>query len=315
MASTDDLHVVLGARGGIGGAVVHELAGRGQRVRAVSRGDPGDLPAGVEPHRADVDDPAAVERAAAGADVVYHCAQPPYARWPDLFPPLTRAVLDGTAATGAKLVLADNLYAYGPVDGPLTEDLPDAATFAKGRTRAEMARTLLDAHAAGRLRVSIGRASDYYGPGGANSAAGAVVFGNAVKGSTARWVGRLDMPHTLSYLPDIARGLVVLAERDQADGQVWHLPAAETLTMDQFLRLVFEVLGRPPRYAAVGPVMRRLVGLVNPAVRQLQETSYQRDRPFVLDASRFEKTFGPLPPTPHRQAVTETLDWFRRHPA
>jgi nucleoside-diphosphate-sugar epimerase len=313
MASPSDLHVVLGAGGGIGGAVVRELVGRGRRVRAVTRSGDADLPAGAEPHRADLGDPAGVEGAAAGAKVVYHCAQPPYGRWPELFPPLTRAVIDGTAAAGAKLVFPDNLYAYGPVDRPLTEDLPYAATYPKGRTRAEMARMLLDAHSAGRLRVTMSRASDYYGPGGVNSVAGTPLFANAVKGKTARWVGRLDVPHTLSYLPDIARGLVVLGERDEADGRAWHLPTAETLTMGQFLQLVFEVLGRPPKFAAVGPGMQRLVGMVNPAVRELRETAYQRERPFVMDTSRFEETFGPLSATLHRQALAETLDWYRRH--
>jgi nucleoside-diphosphate-sugar epimerase len=313
MASTSDLHVVFGAGGGIGGGAVRELAARGHRVRAVTRSGQGDPPAGVEPHQADLTDPAAVERAAAGAAVVSHCAQPPDGRWPQRFPPLTRAVLDGTAAAGAKLAYADNLYAYGPVDRPMTQDLPSAATFPKGRTRAAMARLLLDAHAAGRLRVAIGRASDDDGPGGGNSTAGAPLFASAVTGSTARRVGRLAVAHPLSYLPDIARGLVVLGERDEADGQAWHLPAAQTPTMAQFLGLVFEVLGRRPRFAAVGLGMQRLLGVVNPAVGELRETAYQRERPFVLDAGRFERAFGPLPATPHRQAVAETLDWFRRH--
>jgi hypothetical protein len=44
-----------------------------------------------------------------------------------------------------------------------------------------MARMLLDAHADGRLRVTMSRASDYYGPGGVNSAAGTSVFASAVK--------------------------------------------------------------------------------------------------------------------------------------
>jgi nucleoside-diphosphate-sugar epimerase len=83
--------------------------------------------------------------------------------------------------------------------------------------------------------------------------------------------------------------------------------------MGQFLGLVFEVLGRRPRFAAVGLGMQRLLGVVNPAVGELRETAYQRGRPFVLDAGRFERAFGPLPATPHRQAVAETLDWFRRH--
>lgn len=107
----------------------------------------------------------------------------------------------------------------------------------------------------------------------------------------------------------------MLGEREEAGGQAWHLPAAEALTMGQFLELTFEVLGRPPKFAAVGPGMQRLVGLVNPAVRELRETAYQRERPFVMDAGRFQATFGPLPATPHRLAVAETLDWFRRQAA
>ncbi|MFE0629411.1 hypothetical protein ACFW3D_20930 [Streptomyces sp. NPDC058864] len=37
----------------------------------------------------------------------------------------------------------------------------------------------------------------------------------------------------------------------------------------------------------------------------------QRDRPFVTDAGKFTDTFGPLPTTPHPQAVDATLSWFR----
>jgi nucleoside-diphosphate-sugar epimerase len=313
MPGTSALHTVLGAGGAIGRAVVQELHVRGRPVRAVTRSGTGDLPIGVQLHRADLTDPAAVRHAASGAAVVYHCAQPSYAHWPQRFPPLTRAVIDGTAAAGAKLVVADNLYMYGPVDRPLTEDLPYAPTGPKGRTRAEMARMLLDAHTAGRLPVTIGRLSDHYGPGGLNSTTGAPVFAPAVKGSTVRWLGRLDVPHTLSYLPDVAHGLAVLGEHEEANGQAWHLPAAEALTMGQFLELVFEKLERPPKFAAVGRGMQRLLAMVNPMVRELQETSYQRERPFVMDASRFQDAFGPLPVTPHRQAVAETLDWFHRH--
>jgi nucleoside-diphosphate-sugar epimerase len=157
----DGAHAVIGAAGGTGSAVVNELAGRGLPARAVTRSGKGDVPEGVEQVAADVGTAEGARQACEGAAVVYHCAQPPYTKWPELFPPLTQAVLDGAAAAGAKLVFADNLYLYGPPDGPMTEETPQRAQGKKGRTRIEMASALLRAHADGRLRVTIGRSSDY----------------------------------------------------------------------------------------------------------------------------------------------------------
>jgi nucleoside-diphosphate-sugar epimerase len=117
-------HVVLGAAGGTGSAVVRELAARGVRVRAVTRAGTADIPAGFEQLAADVGTAEGARRACAGAAVVYHCAQPDYKQWPELYPPLTQAVLDGAADADAKLVFADNLYMYGPPDGPMTEETP-----------------------------------------------------------------------------------------------------------------------------------------------------------------------------------------------
>jgi nucleoside-diphosphate-sugar epimerase len=313
MSTSSDLHVVLGAGGGIGSAVVGELAARGRRVRAVSRTGRIQAPPGVEVRPGDVSTVEGAIQACTDAAVVYHCAQPGYRRWRQDFLPLTRAILDGAAAAGAKLVLADNLYMYGPVAGPMTEDLPYAATNPKGRVRAQMAELLLAAHRAGKLRTTMGRASDYHGPGGINTVNGPTIFAAALKGRTARWIGPLDTPHSVSYLPDIARGLAVLGEHAEADGQAWHLPAAEPVTGRQFLELVFAELGRPAKLAGLSRGMQRTLGLVNPTVRELGETWYQRDRPFVLDATKFQRTFGALPATPHPQAVAGTLDWFRQH--
>jgi nucleoside-diphosphate-sugar epimerase len=311
MSTTSDLHVVLGASGGIGRAVVRELARRGHRARAVNRAGDADVPAGVERLAADVATPAGAKAAAAGAAVVYHCAQPPYTDWPAAFPPLTTAVTDGAAAAGAKLVLADNLYLYGPHDGPLTEDLPAAATDRKGRVRAQMAEGLLAAHRQGRLRVAIGRASNYYGPGGLASVTGERLFRAALAGKPVRWVGRLDQPHTLSYLEDVAAGLVTLGEREEADGQAWHLPAAEPLTGRQFLQLVVDATGGRSRIATSSAAMVRLAGVFVPFIREVGEVIYEFQAPYVLDWSRFERAFGPVTPTPHPEAVARTVAWFR----
>ncbi|GAA3557729.1 NAD-dependent epimerase/dehydratase family protein [Nonomuraea rosea] len=306
-----DLHVVLGATGGVGAAVVAELTARGHRVRAVSRGaatGPGSL-------RADVTTTEGAIAACQDAAVVYQCAAPKYERWSKEFPGLIRTILTGVEAAGAKLVMADNLYVYGPVGVPMTEDLPHAATNPKGLARAEVDRLILDSHRSGRIRAALGRASDYYGPGGVNTAIGPTIFAAALAGKTMRWVGDLDQPHTVAYLPDIAAALVTLGEHAEADGRFWHLPAAEPITGRQFLALVQAAAGGQPKIAALGRGTQRLIGLFNPIVRELGETWYQRDRPFVADDSAFRKAFGPVDVTPHADGIAATLDWYRHHAA
>ena len=311
MDAADQLHVVLGATGGAGGALVRELAGGGHRVRAVSRKPAADLPEGVEQLAADAADPAQARSACQGATVVYHCVQPPYQRWAAQFPTLTQNIADAAAAAGARLVYADNLYAYGPVDGPITEDLPAQATTNKGRIRALMAERLLAAHRSGTLQVAIGRSSDYYGPGGANSVVGDILFGAAVNGRRARWLGRLDLPHSLNYLPDVARALIILGARPEALGEAWHVPAAEPVTGRGFVELIAAALGRPVKVTATSPLALRLAGVVDPRARETIELLYQWERPFVLDASKFRRALGPLEPTPHPRAVATTVAWFR----
>ncbi|MER7427814.1 NAD-dependent epimerase/dehydratase family protein [Nonomuraea rubra] len=314
MPATSDLHVVLGAGGGVGASVVRELVSRGHHVRAVNRSGRAPALPGVEVHRGDITTAEGARAACAGAEVVYHCAAPAYDRWVQEFPPMTDAVRQGAAASGAKLVFADNLYMYGPVDGPMTEALPHAARNPNGRVRAAMAEALLDAHRSGELRVALGRASDYYGPGGVNTVVGTMVFAAALAGKPVRWVGSLDQPHTLSFLPDIARGLVTLGCDARADGHAWHLPAAPAVTGREFLDLVIAELGQPGTTSALGRPMQRLIGLFNPTVRALGQTWYQRDRPFVSDTSKFIATFGPFTATPHATAVAATLDWYRARP-
>jgi nucleoside-diphosphate-sugar epimerase len=304
-------HVVFGATGAIGGAVVAELVRAGRQVRAVSRG--GQAPDGAQGVAADASDRAQAARAAAGGSVIYHCASPPYTQWPELFPPLTDSILGAAESSGAKLVFADNLYAYGPVDGPLREDLPAAARGPKGRIRAEMAAQLLAADREGRARVVIGRASDYYGPHGTGSTAGQTVFGRILAGKKPQWTGRLNQPHTFHYLHDIARGLLVLAGRQEANGQVWHLPAAAPLTAQQFFDLIATVAGQPvPVHASIAsPALLTVAGVFSPLLREMRETTYQFRAPFVIDASKFEAAFGHLQPTPHRDAVQQTVAWYR----
>ena len=239
----DGLHVVIGGSGGTGSAVVDELLRRGYRVRSVSRRPPQPRP-GVDVISGDLADAVAAIQAVRGAAVVYQCANPTYHRWTTEFPPIQANLVAAVEKAGAKLVMADNLYMYGPPDGPLREDSPQRATDRKGLLRARMAADLLSAHAAGRIRVTIGRSSDYFGPAGVNSGVGELFFGAAAAGKRPRWLGSLDQPHSLGYLPDIAAGLVTLGERDDADGRAWHLPAQPAMTGRAWADRLSAILGR-----------------------------------------------------------------------
>ena len=192
--------------------------------------------AGVDWRAGDATDPEAATDAAKGASVVYQCLNAPYTDWPKRFPPLQRGALTAAERNGALLVSLENVYGYGPTRGePMTEDLPLAATTVKGRTRAAMTQQLLEAADAGRVRIAIGRASDFFGAGATESSLGERVFGNAVAGKRADFIGNPDLPHTYSYIPDIAAGLATLGIDERAIGGVWHLPGPETVTTRQLL--------------------------------------------------------------------------------
>jgi len=295
---------VLGAGGAIGSHVVDALVAQGRAVRAVTR-TPRPERAGVESVVADLRDPVALRAAVAGAPVVVHAAQPAYTRWAQEFPALTSAIADAT--TGARLVLADNLYAYGPVHGPLTEELPEAATGVKGRVRSRMAQDLLRRD----QDVVIARVSDYYGPRGLASTAGSTLFEPAIAGATVRLIGSADQPHTWHHLPDVGRALVLLADAPQASGRVWHLPAAEPLTQRQLVAAVAAAAGVPARISVLPGPLHAALALVHPMLRELRETRYQFAAPFVVDSSRFTREIATFAPTPHEEAVAATVAWFR----
>ena len=306
----DQLHVVFGT-GQVGNALAAHLASLGLAVRAVSRHRPSAL-AGVDWRPADVTEPEVAADAAKGASVVYQCLNAPYTQWPERFPPLQRGVLAAAERNDALLVSLENLYGYGPTGGkPMTEDLPLAATTIKGRTRAAMTGELLAAAADGRVRVAIGRASDFFGPGVTQgSTLGERVFGNAQAGRRADFIGDPDLPHTYSYVPDIAVGLATLGTDARAAGQVWHLPGPATVTTRALLDLVAAEVGHPVGIRSVPKLAVRALGLVNPTMRELAEMSYEFDQPFVLDTSKYQAVFGPAG-TPLAAALAATVAWYR----
>ena len=315
MNPNDELQVIFGTAA-LGQAVMRELVRRGKRVRMVSRGGhikapvfP--LPESVECVRGDASDAVSTREACQGASVIYNCAAPPYTDWAQLYPPMQRNIIEGAASAGAKLVSAESVYMYGEVDGPLTEDLPYAATTRKGQIRAEMANMLMDAHKSGAVRATIARAPDFYGPGAAvTTIYGERVFKPAIEGKKVSVMGKLDVPHTFIFLDDFARGMATLGEREESLGEVWHLPCAPTPTQRELLTLIFQTAGQAPRMGETPALVFKALSPFVPIMRELDELLYQWENPYQFNHDKFERAFG-AETTPHHEAVQQTVDWFR----
>jgi nucleoside-diphosphate-sugar epimerase len=304
------LHVVFGA-GQVGRALIACLAGQDKNVRVVSLHYPPALPEGVDSRVADATDQEAAGDAAKGASVIYQCLNAPYTEWPKQFPPLQRGVMAAAERSGALLVTLENVYGYGSTNGtPMTEESPLGATTVKGRARVAMTRELLAASDAGRIRIAIGRASDFFGAGVTESTLGARVFGKALAGKKADFVGNPDLPHTYSYVPDIAKGLATLGADQRAIGRVWHLPGPETVTTRALMDMVASAVGHPVGIRTVPRPVLLLLGLVNPLMKGLAEMSYEFEAPFVLDTAKYQSTFG-SDVTPLNDAVAATVAWYR----
>ncbi|MFN8378473.1 MAG: NAD-dependent epimerase/dehydratase family protein [Anaerolineae bacterium] len=311
MSHPQNVHVVFGT-GPVGQAVMQALLRRGQAVRMVSRSGSFRAPAGVEVAAADAYQVSATTSLTADAAVVYQCAQPAYQDWAEKFPPLQSAILEGVAGSGAKLIVAENLYMYGQVEGPINEGLPYAAHTRKGTVRAAMTEALFAAHRSGKVRAASARGSDFFGPGVLESAMGERVVTPLLKGKAAQASGRLDMPHSMTYIADFGEALVMLGERDEALGRAWHVPNAETLTQGLFIERLASVAAVEPKMTAISPLMMRFAGLFIPGARETVEMMYEFTAPFVVDHSSFVRAFGDIH-TSYDTSLPATVAWYREH--
>ena len=300
------LHVVVGA-GPVGSATARLLAARGDEVRLLSRRGGGPALDGVERVAADAADAAALARHTEGAVALYSCAGPAYHRWITDWPPLGAALLQAAETTGAVLVTTGNLYGYGAVDAPMTEQLPMRPNSAKGEVRAQLWADALAAHEAGRIRTAEVRGSDYLGAG-TLSAFTALVLPKVLAGKRASAPADLDAPHSWTYVGDVARTLVAVAADERAWGRPWHVPTAPAVSIRRLAERAAELADAPAARVTTMPgIALRLAGLFNPAAREMVEMQYQLRGPFVLDSSAATAAFG-IEPTPTDDALRETIE-------
>ena len=306
----NELHVIFGT-GPVGLATMEELIGSGRQVRMVNRSGSADLPSGVELVGGDASDHDFAARSARGATAIYQALNPPYHRWPELFPGLQDSVVAAARGSEAVLISMENLYMYGPTGGTaMAEGSPFAPNTRKGEVRAAMAHQIAAAHDRGEIRAASIRASDFYGPRVLQSALGDRVFARILDGKTAQVLGNPDLPHTYTYVGDIARALVLAGSEPSAWGRAWHVPSDETVTTTQIITMIGEIAGLPARAGSTPKLLLKFLGLFDTEVREVLEMLYEFEEPFISDGRALQATLG-FQPTPLRPALEATIDWYR----
>lgn len=319
-------HLVLGA-GGIGRATTSRLVGRGHTVTLASRSGQvtdrpweASFPGAVTVVAADAKDADRLTELATGAATIVNAINPPsYTDWAADWPPMSAAILTAAERSGAGLVIIGNLYGYGEVEAPMTEQTPLGATGEKGRLRNRMWADALALHEQGRIRATELRSSDYFGPGATKmtSVLADVVIDRVAAGKVAVMpVGRTDVPHSWTYIPDVGELTARVAERGEADegvwGRAWHVPTGPARTIAQAADDVARLTShRSSRVFAVPRPVGTALGVVVPFLRQMRETRHQFERPFVLDSRQAEDAFE-MTATPWEQALEATIADRRR---
>lgn len=303
-----ELHLVFGT-GQVGRHLVDRLLAHGLRVRTVRRSAEFSRHPAHETIQADVYDRDAAIRAAVGADVVYHCANAPYHQWPTQLPLLTRNIAAAAQAAGSRLVVLDNVYAVGAT-GTFDEDTPERPCSKKGVLRKKLADELRALHTSGDLPVTIGRASDFFGPGANNTV---LLHPRAIEqlisGAKIDVIGAIDEPHSWSYTPDVAEGLFQLGLHPELAGQTLHLPVLPPQSGRSLLTALAVFLNVPLRVRRMPDWLLHIAGWFSPMMRELPEMQYQFEQPFVMSDARI-RSLLPIQPTPLSEQIAATAKWL-----
>jgi nucleoside-diphosphate-sugar epimerase len=293
---------------------MNALLEHGERVRVVNRsGKLEAAPNSVEVVAADAFDLESAVRAAQGSSVVYNCAAGAYSAqaWRTELPVLWGNIAAAAERTGARLVVGDNLYMYDQAPGVIQESRAMQSTTAKGKARIALATQLLELHRAGRVPVAFVRGSNFFGPFATDqSHFGSLVIPPLLRGKSAQLVGRLDVPHSLTFIEDFGRALALVGNREDAFGQAWHVPNAPVITRRETLARLAQIMGVPPRAQTISGIGLDALALVVPTLREVREMRYQFEQPYIVGFDKFNAAFGNIH-TPLETALERTVAWFK----
>jgi nucleoside-diphosphate-sugar epimerase len=304
---------ILGAGGAVGNKVAKLLSARKQPFRLVAR-KPHPTPGAAELISADLSDQDQTTRAVAGSSIVYLLVGLKYDHkiWAEMWPRIMANTIAACKRSGAKLIFFDNVYMYGKVNGPMTEETPFNPCSRKGEIRAKIATALINEWKAGALTAMIARAADFYGPETSSGLPNVLVFEPCARNQTASWLVNDSLPHSCTYTPDAAQSLITLAESESAWNQTWHIPTTPNPpTGKEFITMAAKEFGVAPRYRVLSRPMVRLIGWFNPLVGEVYEMLYQNDSTYLFDSSKFARAFG-FSGTPYAEGIRATAASFQK---
>lgn len=307
-------HDLIFGYGVAGKAIASRLVAAGRHVRVAQRSRPIDIADDVEFLRCDVLDRADVMNASAGAARIVIATGFAYSTkvWTEFWPRAMAHFLAVAEATNAPTLFFDNMYMYGPQNGPISETTSYAAWGGKPAVRRRISEMWQAASKEGRVRMSALRVSDFYGPGVTNSQLGELLFGRLAAGKAAQFAVPVDHPHDVVYLPDAARAAQTLLDApEDAWGEVWHMPCAPAQTLRSIAGTAAAAMGQSPRIQLVPAALQPLLRIASPIWREVYDVRFLFDRPYHIDAAKFADRFW-SDVTPIETGVTETARYFQR---
>ncbi|VXC28876.1 NAD-dependent epimerase/dehydratase [Arthrobacter sp. 9AX] len=303
-------YVVTGA-GPVGWTIAEQLAAAGHRVRILTRSGSGPTQPLVERITGDAKDPSQLHAVFAGASAVFHCIHGSTytaATWESELPAAEQAVLKAAQEAGAVVVFPESLYSYSEPHRVMTESSPRAATGGKRGVRTE----LLRARAAAKTPCVSVVAGDFFGPRVRLAHAGERMVPAILAGTNLAVVGSATLPHSFTYVPDLAAAMIVAAETPSAWNKVWHAPTGPALTQQELVSAFAAAAGRKaPKVRVLPGWVLRAAGIFYTDARELAETLYQFEKPFVMASALSEATLG-ISPTPLPAAAAATVEWWRQ---
>lgn len=303
------MQTILGSGGAIGVDLARELKNYSTDIRLVSR-NPKKVNETDELHSTDLTNPAHVDKAVEGSEIVYVTIGFEYnvKVWQKTWPPFIKSVIDACQKHNSKLVFFDNMYLYDPEEVPhMTEESRINPSGKKGKVRATLIEMIMGEVNKGRLTALVARAADFYGPGIANSVLQETVLKNLKAGKAAYWFVNADKKHAFTYTPDAAKATALLGNTPDAYGEVWHMPTnPDTLTGRQWVELFAKELNVKPKLQVTPKAMLSLLGLFTPILKEFKEMTYQWDREYFFDSRKFDKKFG-FSPTTYQEGVKRVV--------
>ncbi len=287
------MQTILGSGGIIANHLAKTLPEYTKDIRLVSR-NPKTVTGNEELIAGDLLSAEQVMKAVKGSEVVYLTAGLQYnsKTWQVQWPKLMQNVINACKENGSKLVFFDNVYMYGKVVGPMTEETPFKPCSRKGEVRAKIVTMIMDEVAKGSLTALIARAADFYGPETSNSFLNMMVFENLKKGKSAQFMISKSAKHSFTYTPDAGKATALLGNTPSAYNQTWHLPAdMNVLNGEQIVEIAARELNMKPRITVLPKLMIQMAGLFSPIIKETIEMLYQNDSDYIFDSSKFDKAF------------------------